>query len=429
MTTTAADLELNGAQLKDLQGALMSAFPSRFAFEQLAQFKFEVNLNEIVKEAGSLEQVAFEVIGWAKSNGKLAWLIASARAENSGNPDLKAFADELSIQPLAPIEAPSAAAANRGLTALHELMDLGDARDAVRAFEAEFRTAVEQIDVLSLLKEVHDLLHTLQFRCYDGLARQVARFPADDLAREIISEHGTTLEETIAQLDAVTAHPSFEGKPRWIADLIDARARVSAALEESNVEPLKVAVALLDRVLAIQPTRINTRLNDSARTLRLRDLVENLRHIHTELSAAALDPAKVAEFATGIVSLEQLDLALRQLVTEHDRWQELDVELRLERNALLISADGLKSSWPRLETLLLPLCGGGEPWSIKLTDECKQLSAALAAIDVAAQRNAFLQVHSQAATRFYQVDISLHRLCESLREIGNPLTELLRRLQ
>jgi hypothetical protein len=44
-------------------------------------------------------------------------------------------------------------------------------------------------------------------------------------------------------------------------------------------------------------------------------------------------------------------------------------------------------------------------------------------------RSVFLQIHSLAATRFYQVDISLQRLCESLRTIGLPLTELLRRLQ
>ena len=35
----------------------------------------------------------------------------------------------------------------------------------------------------------------------------------------------------------------------------------------------------------------------------------------------------------------------------------------------------------------------------------------------------------RAATRFYQVDIALQRLCETLREIGKPLSELLRKLQ
>ena len=72
---------------------------------------------------------------------------------------------------------------------------------------------------------------------------------------------------------------------------------------------------------------------------------------------------------------------------------------------------------------------GTEAWASRLINECGKLDTALAARDLANQRSTFLQVHSQAATRFYQVDIALQRLCETLREIGKPLTELLRKLQ
>jgi hypothetical protein len=163
MAPTVADLELKSAQLEKLQEALLSAFPSRFAFNQFAQYKLDLDLDRIVSDVG-LDQVAFELITWARSEGRLAQVIAAARAENPGNPELKAFADRVGIQPLAVPDAPSAAAANRGLTALQELMDMGDARDEVRAFEAEFQAAVEQIEVLAILKDVHDLQHTLQFR-------------------------------------------------------------------------------------------------------------------------------------------------------------------------------------------------------------------------------------------------------------------------
>jgi hypothetical protein len=424
-----SDLELTGQHLAQLQAALVAAFPNRFAFRQLTQYQLELDLDSIVGE-GPINEVAFALIDWARAQGKLAQLIGCARAENQGNPELKAFADRVGIQPVVLATAPSPAEANRGLTALGDLMAAGDARDAVRAFETEFQEAVAQIDVLAVFKDVHDLLHTLQFRCFDGLARQAARFPDDDLAREIVLEHGVTLEETIARLDAITGQHVFEdGKPRWIEDLRQARAQVSAALDTSNAQPLKSAVRLLDRVLAVQPTRINTRLNDSARALRLRDLVVDLSQVHGRLTASHLDPSKMSEFEAGIKSLQQLDLALRQLVAEHDRWQELDVELRLEKNAFLGSAEGLASSWPRLRAQLLPLCTGSEEWASRLITECGKLDAAVAARDLANQRCTFLQVHSQAATRFYQVDIALQRLCETLREIGKPLTELLRKLQ
>ena len=68
-------------------------------------------------------------------------------------------------------------------------------------------------------------------------------------------------------------------------------------------------------------------------------------------------------------------------------------------------------------------------WAARLTGDCGKLDTALAAGDLAAQRSTFLLVHTQAATRFYQVDIALQRLCETLREIGKPLSELLRKLQ
>jgi hypothetical protein len=423
------DLELTGPYLAQLQAALVAAFPDRFAFRQLAQYKLDLDLDRIVGEGG-IDKVAFALIDWARAQGRLGQLVGCARAENPGNPELKAFADRIGIQAAVAATAPSPVAANRGLTALGDLMVVGDARDAVRAFETEFQEAVEQIDVLGAFKDVHDLLHTLQFRCFDGLARQTPRFPGDDLAREIVNEHGVTLEETIVRLDALTGRRVFEdGKPRWIDDLREARTQISTALDMSSAQALKSAVRLLDRVLAVQPTRINTRLNDAARALRFRDLVADLAQVHARLSAAQLDPAKMSEFDAGIKGLQQLDLALRQLVTEHDRWQELDVDLRLEKNVFLSSTEGLDSSWPRLRAQLLPLCTGSDAWATRLVNECGKLDAAVAARDLANQRSAFLQVHSQAATRFYQVDIALQRLCEMLREIGKPLTELLRKLQ
>lgn len=429
MSPAVTDLDLKSDQLKALQTALVAAFPNRFAFNQFAQYRLDLDLGRIVSDVG-IDEVAFALIGWAKSTGRLGHVVASARAENPGNPQLRAFAEQIGVQPAIVEEAPNPTQANRGLTALHELMDAADARNAVRAFEAEFQEAVGQIDVLGVFKDVHDLLHTLQFRCFDGLARQAPRFPADDLAREIITEHGVTLEETIVRLDAVTAHRAFDdGKPRWIADLRDARAQVLAALDAGSAEPLKIAVRCIDRVLAVQPTRINTRLTDAARALRLRDLVSELSQVHAQLSAAGLDAGKLSEFETGINNLQQLGLALRQLVSDHDRWQELDVELRLAKNALHAHTEDLGSSWPRLKAQLLPLCGSEDPWAARLNGECVKLDVAVAGGDLGSQRSTFIQVHSQAATRFYQVDLSLQRLCESLREIGTPLTGLLRKLQ
>jgi hypothetical protein len=429
MPATAADLELSGAALAELQAALVAAFPDRFQFRQLTQYRLDLDLDRIVGEVG-VDEVAFTLIEWARARGRLRELVGGARAENPGNPDLKQFADRVGVALPGPAAVPSAEEANRGINALSALLDGGDAREAVRAFERDFQDAVDQIEVLAAFKDVHDLLHTLEFRCYQGLARQASRFPADELARDIVVEHGMTLEETITRLEAITGGRGFDvGRPRWLDDLGEARAQLTMALDTSDPAPLKAAVRVLDRVLAVQPTRINTRLTDAARALRLRDLVMHLRDVHTRLTSAAVDGQKLTEFEAGIASLQQLEGALKQLVVEHDRWQELDVELRLEKNALLIGPEGLEASWPRLRAGLLPLCSGADAWATRLVGDCGRLDAALAVHDAVTQRNVFILVHSQAATRFYQVDLALQSMCERLRHIGQPLAELLARLR
>ncbi len=83
-------------QLKQLQNALINAFPSKSSLERLLYFELEKNLNEITRES-DLQEIVFKLIQTAESQGWLEDLVYAARKENPGNPLLQAIAQE-SIQ-------------------------------------------------------------------------------------------------------------------------------------------------------------------------------------------------------------------------------------------------------------------------------------------------------------------------------------------
>src|SRR5436305_9069217 len=84
-------MQLDGPQQKQLQVALISAFPTRLSLEQMVFHGLSVHLAAITAE-GSLEQVVFELLRWAQARGTLEELIISAISQNSGNQELQRVA-------------------------------------------------------------------------------------------------------------------------------------------------------------------------------------------------------------------------------------------------------------------------------------------------------------------------------------------------
>ncbi len=81
-------------QLKQLQRALINAFPSKSFLEQLLYYELEKNLNEITKDS-DLQDIVFKLIQTAESQGWLEELIRAARKENPRNLLLQPIAQEL----------------------------------------------------------------------------------------------------------------------------------------------------------------------------------------------------------------------------------------------------------------------------------------------------------------------------------------------
>jgi hypothetical protein len=422
-------MELSGPQQAQLQSALMDAFPSRFAVEQFLRYSLDQNLNALAGDV-PLTEVVFRVIDWAKSGGKLDVLIDKARQQNAANPALKAFVDQLATAPVDPVVTANrpgrVETAARGLESLEQLMRDAEIREAVGDFQSDFETAANQIEVLAFYKDMHDLLHTLQFQCYRGITQEAKRFPDDATSREILADHEITFDGLIRELEDVAKRGICgDAELVWMQDLRDAQTEFQKAIQQSATKCLSRAIWLMERVLAIQPSQINTRLNAAARALRLAALVEALTVLRDRFTGGGLDPAKIQTFSDSIRSMAALQQNLTALVVEHDQWQALDLDLRRIQQNLKTDALELELSWDRVQIMIAPLCSIDEPWAVALRGSCDLVGQSITAQDQAKELQAFQRMYAQAADRFYRVDTTLKRVCENLRTIAEPLTTLL----
>ncbi len=98
----------SASTFRRLHEVLLFAFPNRGALERMVAHYLGENLN-IISGAGGLSDVVFDLVQWADAQGRVAELVAAARAANQSNPDLAAFeADEF------PAKSPVAASTGSG---------------------------------------------------------------------------------------------------------------------------------------------------------------------------------------------------------------------------------------------------------------------------------------------------------------------------
>ncbi|MGB3769496.1 MAG: hypothetical protein WA947_23295 [Phormidesmis sp.] len=320
---------------------------------------------------------------------------------------------------------------SQGLNALVELMQVPAVKDAVITFRVVFQAACDQIDVIANYKALHDLLHTLEFQCYGVIVQAARRFPDDELALEDLMEYELTLQDLLAELQQVAAQETIAtNEVRWLAELQKARAELNSAIAQLELEPLKRTIWLLNRVLANQPDRINTKLTEAARSLRLPDLVEAMQFVAEHLAGAQLDAQKLQQFEQGVEVLEALNQRLSALVIGHDYWQSFDREMRRIEATLAQDLIELEMSWPYLQDQ----AGGlidieADAWTTAFQKDSQNLDAALEAQHPVKIRRYFRLYRKRASQRFFQVDVTLKRLCEELREVGGPLASVLRMME
>lgn len=319
-----------------------------------------------------------------------------------------------------------------GLHTLTELMRAKPVRDTVAAFQADFRAACDQIDLLSTYKDIHDLLHTLQFKCYNCIVQEVQHFFSDDkMARDNLMDYDLEFRDIINDLQIVAEKSSFATTEiAWVNDLIHARSALHGAVDTADRKQLQRAIWLIEHVLAVRPSQVNVRLNDAARALRLPALVQAMRHVCDNLSRLALDPEKLRQFQADVDALSRLRDTLPPLIDAHDHWQLIDCELRRIEAELGHDIAMFEWSWSDLMQKAKTLyTGSTEAWAMRLQSDSARLDAAIAEQNRTQISYYFQRYRSQVSDHFYWVDKRLKELCEELRRVGEPLAFVLKMLE
>lgn len=333
------------------------------------------------------------------------------------------------IYQAAPAPAPTPEVAGTGLTALAALMRSPGVRDQVVAFSTDFQEASRQIDVLADYKDLHDLLHQLEFECYEVLAEAAAHFPDDEAETDNIVKYHIKLESLVDQMQDV-ARRGFVAQPdtRWINQLVALPEELDRAVNTQDKKLLGGVLRRLKQVLDLQPSQINTRLNSTARALRLPALVQALTRVQDGLlEQHDLDPGKVREFYMGMEALVVINQTLSALIEDHDGWQAVEILLNRIEDFIEQDLQELEMSWPDLKARAEPLCRRRpDKRALALLTESEHLDAALAAANPDRIRKAFLSYRSRAGELFYRLDRDLKRLCGDLRKVGEPLASVLR---
>lgn len=308
-------------------------------------------------------------------------------------------------------------------------------REAVQRFRLTFEAASAQIKLLKTYKSLHDLLHTLQFQCFDLIMAELPQFPDDPGSQERLIEPEQMLCETIDTIQrSADQWRAYDIKTELLlADLEAADRELLAAINDQNENKRRLArsASLLSRVLNRYPTQINARLLEGARGLRLPGLVVAMTDVSSRLIDLRVRRGDVRQFIEGVESLTKLDGQLRGLLYEHDQWQAADGEMRpLDVNAEDFVED-LKFTWPRLKVITEVLYSNNpEKWAQRFVEDSLLLDTAISpeTENTTQARISFRRFRRAASLRFYNVDVNLLGLCSSLQEVGVPLDAILRRL-
>jgi hypothetical protein len=317
--------------------------------------------------------------------------------------------------------------AEEGLKALVELMRNPEVRAKVATFEAVFSSSTKQIEILGYYKDLHDLLHTLQFSCYNylmTLIRNAKQEPDNLSVWDNVVEYERALEKIITGLrkaadQSVITRVSLP----WIQKLLADLKQVFQAIDENNVEGIASAIKPIQRVLATEPSRINDKLAAAAEALQLPMLIDALVGVRTSVDITGVNRATVNKFGDGVNAICDLKEKLDKLIGSHNCWQEIDIVFRRIEGLMTNDYSELENSWADLKTMAeSQVVNIEEEWARLLGRDIQKLDAALPTAEPQKIRQVFQSLRTRANYRFYDVDVSLKDLCEKLRKVGEPLS-------
>ncbi|HEX8089190.1 MAG TPA: toll/interleukin-1 receptor domain-containing protein [Blastocatellia bacterium] len=320
--------------------------------------------------------------------------------------------------------------AEEGVKALFGL--IGDPRlhKKLAILEAAFKISYGQIDELAYYMNLHDLLHTLQFQCYNSLiqiVRTARRDPDDTSFWDSTVMYEIVIQSVLAGFHKA-AQQASQGRavPHWIPKLIQDLDVLSQAIEQNDAERIDIAIRPIQRVLAMEPPVINYRLVAVAEGMEMAVFINALSIVCSSLYGARINPIVVRRLINSLQEIKELNESLPALIDSHNKWQEIDIVLRRIELNMSIDFSDLENSWDELKTLVETQCDGCEEiWAQSLKKEIGKLDQALTDRDANRVRLHFMSFRTRASYRFYEVGVALKELFSQLRKVGETLTTVL----
>lgn len=347
-------------------------------------------------------------------------------------------------------------------------------------FHGRLAPAVEQLGKLRQLKRVHDLLHEALMSCYRPARAAIEGYPQQHSTTALTS-YATELDALNAQLVEVTPSvdplaarvwlPKLTGAVKAIRDAVELAEAADEAVEgerhperaeqalvryrkwaerqpkpaallaiarppylDFGRERLGKADEALKGVLPEQLSRVNVRLNDQARSIRLdllADIMDELRKALPQMADAGVH----GDLAAGVEGLRQLGTRQAALLQLHDVWQGANNLLTSAEQQLRALADGdpadalgvLESDWKTVQAMLAPHLDATPAKCQKLVAEERKIDLALAEGRPNPAVQAFDSYCGHANRIFYAVDKQLLWLCDALGGLGHQLSRIIKK--
>ena len=332
-----------------------------------------------------------------------------------------------------------AATSTESFEGLTELMENPKIKEFVADQADQLLAADKALRVLIDYKNVHDRLHDLQFKCYNYFFQE-CRKVEDEIDWPLLDQPEKDLVALTEALQEATQRPSLaEEDFAWLETLREAGKQLSVACNELSIAPLQEATRIIRTILEIRPTIFDIKLCAAARTLPLAELRTALCAVRAKIGPASIQSDAGKRFSGGVDALPQLSGNLQTLTTEHTRWQIIatsfwSIDAMIDKNI-----DALRNNWPKLRGRLEKICAGNPArWAVSILTSANRLDALLAAPSPPETkelqrwqtrvRQTYTSCSNDSGTRFYQVDLSLKRFCDELRDVHIALANVLKEL-
>ena len=319
-------------------------------------------------------------------------------------------------------------AIRRGLSRLRDQAANRTVGDQLAPFARTFKDVADELELLADYKGLHDQLHELYYDWFVPAKNQLAVL---DESPSVLTGLDVTVMSAERRIDALK-DLAEEARDRveperlaWIGQLETIYTAFADSLSQRDRPGAAKAIRRMGTELALRSTQINEWIVSTASDVHLERVADAMGIVNS-------DPLVLA--AGGAV--EGLRLRLDSLVAEHNRWQELEPNLKeLQRN-LQSDVQAFVDDWPDTLHRLMELCEGQPEIKVqRLKQKCSDVDEVWQQLvvdglwrgsDTQLQdlRTKYMLCEREAGQRFVLVDKDLMALCKEVNDLHAPLVDL-----